>query len=53
MEVLISHGSYGCDVDRLQNSHKFRVGIRILYPYPGCCGAGVQNLQKLPVWDLE
>ena len=30
----------------LQNSQKFQVGTRMLYPYPGYCGTGVQNLQK-------
>ena len=31
----------------LQNVHKFRVGIQMLYPYPGYCGTGVHYLQKL------
>ena len=54
-------GTYGYCLEVLQNSQKFRVGIRMLYPcpyplpasfprraypYPGYCATGVQNSQQ-------
>ena len=40
----------GTGTEVLQNSQKFRVGMEMLYPYPGYCGTGVQNLQKFIIW---
>ena len=44
MEVLQSSKKF-----RVRNPPKFRVGIRILYPYPGYCGTGVQKIRKFRV----
>ena len=39
----------GTGMTVLQNFKKFRAGMKMLYPYPGCCGMVVQILQKFRV----
>ena len=32
----------------VHNSQKFRAGIKMLYPFPGCCGHGRTELTEVP-----
>ena len=51
MEVLHSSRKFRvvC-VARAYRTHRTaRVGMQMVYPYPGYCGTGVQNLQKVRV----